>query len=125
SIADIDAGTGSVQVTLTVTHGTLTLGNTANLSFLTGTGTADATMTFTGTVADVNTALTNLRFTPAAGYRGPAALAIATDDLGNTGAGGPLTDADTVLLDITPINDAPTLALPGLQTFREDTARVF
>ena len=62
SIADVDATLapgGIYQVTLSATNGTLTLGagTLAALSFTTGDGTADATMTFTGTLADINTAL--------------------------------------------------------------------
>ena len=45
SISDVDAAASSVQVTLTVTNGTLTLAGTAGLAFTAGDGTADATMT--------------------------------------------------------------------------------
>src|SRR4030095_174337 len=44
SINDVDAGSSSVQVTLTATNGTLTLSGTSGLSFTSGDGTADATM---------------------------------------------------------------------------------
>src|SRR5205823_3165438 len=50
---------------------------------------------------------------------------ITTDDLGNTGAGGPLTDADTVSVTISPVNRPPVNALPAPQTTAEDTAIVF
>src|SRR5678815_4005454 len=43
SIADIDAGSSSVQVTLTATNGTLTLNSTTGLTFSVGDGTSDAT----------------------------------------------------------------------------------
>ena len=39
SVADPDAGGDTVQVTLTVTHGTLTLSGTAGLTFSAGDGT--------------------------------------------------------------------------------------
>jgi hypothetical protein len=67
-----------------------------DLNFSNGDGTDDATMTFTGTIADINDALDGLTFTPTEGYNGPASLQIQTSDLGNTGTGGPLTDNDTV-----------------------------
>jgi hypothetical protein len=104
SIADVDAGSSTVQVTLTATNGTLSLSGTTGLSFSfsdangtgAGDGTADATMTFRGTIAAINAALDDLEFEPSASYFGTASLQIITNDLGNTGAGGALTDTDTV-----------------------------
>lgn len=100
SLADPDAGTNSIQVTLTVTNGTLTLSGTAGLSFTVGDGTADATMTFTGTNANINTALDGMTFAPTAGFSGAASLTITSNDLGNTGSGGPLTDTDVVNIQV-------------------------
>src|SRR6185369_9802131 len=108
SIADVDAGGNTIQVTLTVTNGTLTLSGTSGLSFAfsdangtgAGDGTADTTMTFRGTLANVNAALNGLTFTPTAGFSGPAILTITSNDLGNTGTGGPLSDTDTVNIQV-------------------------
>ena len=100
SVADIDAAASSIQVTLTATNGTLTLSGISGLNFgcggCAGDGTADATMTFQGTLTDVNAALNGLTFTPNLGYSGPATLTIVSDDLGNTGSGGALSDTDVV-----------------------------
>src|SRR5206468_946884 len=93
---DVDEGTGLLQVTLTSTHGTLTLGQLTGLTFTTGDGAADATMTFTGTSAAINAALNGLKYAPTADYNGPAQVTITTNDLGNTGIGGPLSDTDSV-----------------------------
>ena len=49
-----------VEVTLNVSNGVLTLAGTAGLVFTAGDGTADASMTFTGTVAAINAALDGL-----------------------------------------------------------------
>src|SRR5262249_20075237 len=118
SIADVDAGSSPVKVTLSVTNGTLTLSGTAGLTFSTGNGTANPTMTFTGTVSDINTALDDMKFTPTPGYTGPATLTILTDDQGNTGIVlGPTSATDTVSLTVTTVNDTPTLSLPGMQIF--------
>jgi hypothetical protein len=108
SVADVDAGTSSIQVTLTASNGTLTLSGTSGLSFGfsdangtgAGDGTADATMTFRGTLANVNAALSGMSFTPAAGFTGTGSVVITSNDLGNTGSGGPLTDTDTVSIQI-------------------------
>jgi hypothetical protein len=100
SIADVDAGSAAVQVTLTTTNGTLTLGATTGLTFITGDGTADSTMTFAGSIAAINAAIDGLRYDPAAGFTGVASISITTNDLGNSGAGGPLSDTDTVLVTV-------------------------
>ncbi len=96
SVSDADAGGAAMQVTLTATNGTLNLSGTRGLTFSTGDGTADATMTFTGTVADINAALEGMTFVATADFTGTASVQIATNDLGNTGAGGALSDTDTV-----------------------------
>src|SRR6185295_13531096 len=100
SVADVDAGTNDVQVTLTVTNGTLTLSGTSGLAFGAGDGTADTTMTFTGSIANINSALNGMTYTPTAGFTGAATLTITTNDLGNTGSGGPLSDTDTVNIQV-------------------------
>ncbi len=102
SISDADAGTAQVRVTLAATNGTLTLAGTIGLAFSTGDGTADATMTFTGTISNINAALNGLSYTPTLGFDGPATLQIVTNDLGNTGSGGPLSDNDTVNITVAP-----------------------
>ncbi len=115
TIADVDAGSSVVQVTLASTHGTLTLGGTTGLTLLAGTGTADATMTFTGTISAINAAINGLIFRPAADFNGSAVVTVTTDDLGNTGSGGPLTDVDTIAVTVSPVDDAPVAAVPGRQ----------
>ena len=125
SISDSDAGASPVQVTLTAANGAVTLSGTAGLTFSTGDGTADATMTFSGTVTDINTALDGLTFDPTSDFNGAASLQIVTDDLGNSGTGGNLTDTDTVNISVTADNDAPTNSVPGPQSALEDTALTF
>ncbi|MFZ2651434.1 MAG: DUF4347 domain-containing protein, partial [Burkholderiaceae bacterium] len=100
SVADVDAGGAPLSVTLFATQGTMTLSGTAGLSFSSGTGTANASMTFTGTSADINAALNGLRFTPQAGYTGAATLRISTDDQGASGSGSALADTDLVTISV-------------------------
>ena len=115
SVSDVDAGGSAVRVTLTAANGTATLAGTGGLSFSTGDGTADATMTFTGTMASINADMNGMSYTPDLNYNtpasatGPASLAITTNDLGNTGSGGAKQDADTVAISVYPLNDIPTL----------------
>jgi VCBS repeat-containing protein len=92
SISDVDVGAGNETVTLAVTNGALTLSGIAGLSFSAGDGTADATMTFSGTVAAINTALNGLSYAPTADFNGSSTLTITTNDNGNTGIDPGLTD---------------------------------
>ncbi|MFO0927186.1 MAG: tandem-95 repeat protein, partial [Gemmataceae bacterium] len=120
SISDVDVNGSPVRVMLAGTNGVLTLATTGGLTFGTGDGTADATMTFTGTLADINAALDGLTFTPPANYAGPAWVTIVTSDLGNTGSGGPQTATDNVAITVTPVNDAP-VAVGDSYATAEDT----
>ena len=124
SVADVDIAetpTGKFEVTLSVTHGALTLGTTAGLVFSTGDGNADASMVFTGSPAAVNAALEGLTYVPTLNYNGPASLSLTADDQGNTGSGGALTDTDSVAITVVPVNDTPTAEDFSAST-NEDTA---
>ena len=121
STGDVDAGTDPVKVTLAVGHGTLTMSTLTGLTFTSGDGTNDATMTFTGTLTSVNTALNTLSYTGLPDYNGPDTLTVTTDDQGSSGTGGALADVDTVSITVDPVNDAPTAAGDAYST-DEDTA---
>src|SRR6185295_19871357 len=125
SIADVDAGAGTETVTLSVASGALTLNGTAGLVFGTGDGTADSTMTFTGTVAAINTALNGLSYKGNLDFNGSDTLNITTNDNGNTGSGAAQSDADSVVINVSAVNDAPVNTVPGAQSVDEDTALVF
>ncbi|MEN0107399.1 MAG: hypothetical protein AAGC84_13350, partial [Pseudomonas sp.] len=107
SISDVDSGGGVERVTLTSSNGLVTLSGTTGLSFLVGSGTGDSTMTFEGTLADINNALNGLVFSPTSGYHGAASLQITSNDLGLSGSGGNQTDTDTVSITIAANN--PTI----------------
>ena len=107
SVADPDAGTAPLLVTLSATNGRMTLSGTSGLSFNIGDGTDDATMAFTGSIANVNAALNGASFAPTAGFTGSASLQITTNDQGFTGSGGAKSDSDTVNITV---NAAGTLA---------------
>src|SRR5205085_7962787 len=125
SISDIDAGVASVQVTLTGTNGSITLSGTTGLTFSAGDGTSDATMTFTGTVAAINTAIDGLVFAPTGDFNGAASIQIVTNDQGNTGSGGSQSDTDSVSITVNAVNDAPVNSVPAAQSTNEDTNKTF
>ncbi|HEX2272120.1 MAG TPA: Ig-like domain-containing protein, partial [Pyrinomonadaceae bacterium] len=123
SVTDTDAGANPVQVTLTATNGTISLSGISGLSFSfsdgngtgAGDGTNDVTMTFRGTLTNINAALNGMTFTPTSGFSGAASLTITSNDLGNTGSGGPQTDTDVVNIQVSTnisIQDAQ-VAEPG------------
>ena len=91
---------------MTATNGTLNLQTTRGLSFSTGDGTDDATMIFTGTIADINAALEGMTFVSVADFVGTASVQITTDDLGNSGAGGAQSDTDSVDITVQAPNNA-------------------
>src|SRR5206468_7344045 len=95
------------------------------LSFSAGDGTADATMTFSGTVAAINAALNGLSYTGSANFNGADALSITTNDNGNTGSGGALSDADSVTINVAAVNSAPVNTVPATQIVNEAIALVF
>jgi hypothetical protein len=108
SVADLDAGTNLIQVSLTSSTGTVSLASIAGLNFLVGTGTNDEIVGFTGRISDINAALEGAFYTPAVGFAGSVTINLFTSDLGNSGIGGHLVDPDTIQLifDSTP-PDAP------------------
>lgn len=67
-------GATTAQVSLSVGNGTLTLASTTGLTFASGDGTSDATVTFTGSIANVNTAVATVTYTPSANYIGADTL---------------------------------------------------
>ena len=115
SVSDSDDGGGVIKVTLTVNDGKLTLAQTTGLAFAIGDGTSDALMIFTGTASDINSALDGMSYAPNANLDTSDTLQITTDDRGNTG-GAAQTDTDSVTINITASQDAPTAADSTVRT---------
>ena len=109
SVADPDIG--SLTTTLAVTSGTL------NVTAGTGvTGNGTATVTITGTAAEINTALAGLSYTGNLDFNGSDTLTVTTDD-------GTAQDIDTIAITVNPVADAPVNTVPGAQTVAEDTTQ--
>lgn len=114
-IADVDAASGNLQVSLSVGRGQLSLGNTAGLQFSIGDGSVDAALVFSGTLANINAALATIIYTPEAHFSGSDLINLELSDLGNTGAGGALIDSGGVAINVLHINHNPTVVqtIPG------------
>ena len=121
SIGDVDSGSGTVTATLAVTTdtygGILTV--TAGTTGVTVATSGTQSVTLTGTVAQINALLAgNNGATVAylANTDRPIAsttLTLSVDDGGNTGGAGTQTASDTATINITPVNDTPTVTLPA------------
>ena len=97
SVADIDSS--ALTTTLSVSSGTL---NVTAGAGVTGNGTASVTIT--GTAAQINAALAGLAYTGNLDFNGADTLTVATSD-------GTATDTDTIAITVNPVNDAPALDL--------------
>ena len=106
-VGDADAGNNPVIVTLTASSGTLTLGSTLGLTFVTGDGTADSSVTIAGSLTEINSALTGLRFNPNTNFAGNASIQVNVNDQGNVGTGRPLFALDTIYITVNASNDSP------------------
>jgi VCBS repeat-containing protein len=81
------------------------------------TGSNSATLSLSGTLADVNTVLASLRYLGNANFNGTDTLTVVSNDQGNFGdanadgspggVGDALTDTDTLQIVLAPVNDAP------------------
>ena len=116
-----------VEVTLSVAHGVLTLNDpvTNNITISSGTNGSSATLTFQGTLTDVNAAVNGLIYTPDLNYNryigdtdANDVLNISISDLENVEGIGDagnaaLTATSSVNITVNPVNDAPVLENAG------------
>ena len=100
--------------------GSITLGTVAGLSFAVGDGQRDRFVSFTGSLATVNAALSGLTYVPRLDWHGTDTLNVTACDQGNTGAGGARTASASLPLLVQPVNDAPIVSVPARQTVDED-----
>ena len=125
TISDSDAGPSGVEtVTLSVAHGNVTLSSTTGLSGISGNGTGS--VTFTGTVAQINTAIDGLKYQGVSNYNGADTLTINVvddgKDFGNaTTNGAQSAVVKTVAITVTPVNDPP-VAVNDAAAGSEDAA---
>ena len=111
TVSDSDAGSADVQLTLSVATGSLAI-NDPNSGPVSG-----SNLVITGTIAELNTELANLVYTPANNFSGSVAVLLELDDLGNTG-GSALTDKEAVTIQVDPVID---VNIPASVNTLEDT----
>ncbi len=124
SFTDVDAGTGVLNVTLTVPAGNGSIAATASGGVSIVSGSGSNSLQVSGTLTNLNTwfaaAASNPNYTPAANANGNVTLSILINDNGNSGTGGALSDSDSSTLSIAAVNDAPVNTLPSSFTATED-----
>ena len=97
AIADADAGSAVVSTTLSVSNGTLTAVAAGGVT-VSGSGTGSITLT--GSVSAINSFLATSAPLFASVSPGNVTLTMVTNDGGNTGSGGALTDTDTATITV-------------------------
>ncbi|MEG0007306.1 MAG: VCBS domain-containing protein [Aeromonas sp.] len=116
SVADIDAGTGAITLTLTVGHGVLSLGSAAGLTVITNNG--GGQLVLTGNLSALNAALQTLSYRGNQDYNGSDTLSVLVNDNGQFGdkqggdgipgnAEDALTATTSITITIRPVNDDP------------------
>lgn len=117
-VKDVDAGNSPIKITLSVEHGTLTLPAGSGVTVV---GNGTGSLVLTGTLADLNALLSGgVTYQGEQDFNGQDQLTMVTNDLGNSGSGGALSDTDVVAIEVQPVNDAPVNQLPGSMTVKED-----
>jgi hypothetical protein len=128
AIADPDAfNSTNNTVTLSVTHGTITL---TDASLITGGANNSPSITLTGSLTALNTALAGLSYQGNSNFNGNDTLTIVTNDQGNTGLNGgasdPKSDTQAIAISVIPVNDPPSLTAPtATQTIASTNPLVF
>ena len=127
SIADPDAGNAPMQTTVSVGVGEGTFTALSIGSEVT-TGSGANSLTLSGNQTEINQALLTISYIPSAPSGVLHTVTVQTDDLGNTGTGGPLTDTDTFTITVqaAPISNlAPVNGVPGAQAVPTNNPLVF
>ncbi|MEC6900324.1 hypothetical protein [Photobacterium piscicola] len=124
-ITDVDSNDhGAIMdmtVTLSVEHGQLAIAAGADTSGLTITDTGDGKLVINGDLTLINQLLDQgINYTGDKDFNGTDSLTMTTNDNGNSGAGGALTDTDSIDITVTPVNDAPINTVPAPFDVNED-----
>ena len=115
---------GELELTLTVSNGTLTLGDpaTEGLTISAGDGNDDASMTISGSTAILNDALDGLVYTPNDDYNGTDTLDLSLVDTDDNGTQNASVSYD---LNVQAVNRAPEITLPTDQSVNEGSSITF
>ncbi len=108
NLYDIDAGYSDVNATLSVSNGTIDITGFAGLTVVDN---GTDSVQISGPIVQIKNALNSIIYSPDAGYTGSDTLNITVNDLGNTGAGGALTDSAAVAITVSDLSFIPKINL--------------
>lgn len=114
SVSDPDAQSLAIECTISATNGRLTLANDQIVTVTSAGGASNATsITFSGSQANINTALNGMFYRPNNNYEGAASITVMVNDKANVGGGGELTATRTLNFNVeVQFNVAPTVNVP-------------
>src|SRR6186997_3199723 len=113
SVNDVDGNLSTTQ--LSVASGTLSVSIAGGATISAGAN-GSATLTLSGTQAQINAALASLAYQGTLDFDGSDTLTVLSTDANGA------TDADAVAITVNAVNDGPVNTVPGAQTVNEDTA---
>ncbi len=113
SVNDVDGNLATTQ--LSVASGNLTIGNLSGATISAGAN-GTGTLTLSGTQAQINAALATLSYQGNLNFNGADTLTVKSTD----SAGTPLSDTDTVAINVTNVQEPP-VATPSTSSGAEDT----
>ena len=111
TITDVDLNSGNIFVSLQVNSGTLTFAQTLGISFSVGDAGPNASVSFSGSITNVNAALSGLVYNANPNFFGSDSLQIILNDNGGTGSGGPKSASTAIPIAISAVNDPPLVAV--------------
>ena len=114
-IDDASDSGASIEVQVSVTSGTVKLGQTTGLTITSGAD-ESATVTFDSEVAAALAALEGMTYTPSADFTGSDQLQLRVNDKGETGTGNAEEVTASVDITVTGVSDAPENSIPADQT---------
>ena len=101
SIADENSEAGALQLSLSVSNGSLTLVHPYGLLFVSSNN-GSSNLVVRGSLVDLNNALVSLTYVGAHDFLGADTLAVSIDDLGFNGTGNHLTDSKSIAITVNP-----------------------
>jgi hypothetical protein len=105
-VADPDAGTNNLNLTLSVANGTIAVSTSVSGGVKTNqvSGNNSGTVTVVGSLVALNATLTNaagIAYTSRSDFSGTETVGLVLNDNGNSGAGGAKTDSDSISIQVT------------------------
>lgn len=111
SLSDPDISTANGRLRISATSGSLSAQTQSGITIV---GNNSNSLELTGTINNLNSyvAANKLSYFPSANFNGVVTVSVNFNDLGNTGSGGSLFDDEQFTVNVTAVNDAPSVTAP-------------